>query len=385
MRHVAVFRWVATLGLTLLLGSFGLYEAAPDHPELTQVDLTVLDEKPDGTCKVRWSDPVDHRFRDGTYHCDPKRAAVLKAPNYDDGSGYGWESGFVRADGPHRGELFELGQETEGDGLVAVSDTLAVLGMLLTVVGLVGGNIRALPRLSEAEPRLLRRAAELRDAAAWVARDHDRAVTAVRAAWEEGPRSLEAARDTELLRALRVLVEAGPAAREAARAGRRLAAHLDLLLEDAAPVADYRTVLRAGPESRRRATRAVAELRPLLAAAERDGLTARFAQASVDLLRGQDTDPAGLATWADFTASPEAYRHALEEATAATPADALPEAPTGGALPAATPAGAPSAVTPAGALLAASPVGELPAVSPAAPADVLPGTPARRRVRVRRR
>nr|WP_265865599.1 hypothetical protein [Streptomyces sp. SKN60] len=330
MRHVGVFRWVVVAGLALLLGSFGVYEAAPDHPELKQVDLTVLDEKPDGTCQVRWSDPVDHRFRDGTYHCDPQRSAALKAPNYDDGSGYGWETGFVRAEEPHRGELFRLGQETGREGYVDLADGLAGLGLLLTLVGLVGGNFRALPRLVEAEPRLLRRAAELREAADWVARDHERAVAAVRTARGDGPLPLEAlleapldpARDAELLRALRVLVEAGPAARDAAGTGRWLSERLDPLLEDAAPAARYRTILRVGPQSRQRAARAIGRLRPLLAAAEREGLTARFAQASVDLLRGQDTDPAGLGAWADFTTAPETYRRVLEETASDAPAAA---------------------------------------------------------------
>ncbi|MFF8600338.1 hypothetical protein ACF065_09400 [Streptomyces sp. NPDC015232] len=323
MRHMGVFRWVTALGLTFLLVSFGLSMAAPDYPELIQVDLTVMDEKPDGTCRVRWSDPGDQRFRDGTYHCDPKRSALLKAPNWD-GSGYGWDSGFVRAEEPHQGELFQLDQDLESDGLVAASDWLVVLGLLLVLVGLVGGNIRALPRLNDAEPRLLRRAAELREAAFRVTQDHERAVLAVRAAWEEGPRPLETARGTELLRALWVLVEAGPAAREAAATGRRLSGCLDLLLEDAAPAAGYRSVLRAGPESRRRAARAITELRPLLAAAERDGLTARFAQASVDLLRGQDPDPEGLTAWAGYRAAPEEYRRALSRATGSVPERSLP-------------------------------------------------------------
>ena len=76
-------------------------------------------------------------------------------------------------------------------------------------------------------------------------------------------------------------------------------------------------MLRIGPAARSRATEAVAELRPLLAEAERDNLPERFAQTAVDLLRGQDaTDFVALAAGADFARHPAAYRRLLTELTA---------------------------------------------------------------------
>ncbi|MEV7797141.1 hypothetical protein AB0O68_35135 [Streptomyces sp. NPDC087512] len=56
MRHVPFFRWVLTLGLVLFACAVGLY-AGLDLPETRQIDLTVLAGKPDGSCRVRWSDP----------------------------------------------------------------------------------------------------------------------------------------------------------------------------------------------------------------------------------------------------------------------------------------------------------------------------------------
>ncbi|MCZ0978841.1 hypothetical protein O1L60_05155 [Streptomyces diastatochromogenes] len=54
----------------------------------------------------------------------------------------------------------------------------------------------------------------------------------------------------------------------------------------------------------------MAGLRRLLDGAEREGLAERFAQASVDLLRGPDDDSEGLAAWVDFESRPAEY-HAL--------------------------------------------------------------------------
>ncbi|MEU3662847.1 hypothetical protein AB0E77_24425 [Streptomyces sp. NPDC032940] len=120
-------------------------------------------------------------------------------------------------------------------------------------------------------------------------------------------------RTVALLKELRVLVEAGPAARTVAEAGGELAAGLERRLADAAPAAGWRRMLDAGPEERRRAATAVAGLRGLLDEAERAGVRARFAQVSVDLLRGADGDPEGLAARTDFEARPAEYYDLLAE------------------------------------------------------------------------
>ncbi|NUL11387.1 hypothetical protein [Streptomyces lunaelactis] len=126
-------------------------------------------------------------------------------------------------------------------------------------------------------------------------------------------------RTTALLVALRVLVEAGPRARNVAEAGRELAARLELLLTDAAPASGWKQMLDAGREQRRRALAAVAELRLLLDEAERESITQQFAQASVDLLRGPDSDPAGLSAWVDFETRSTEYYSLLAEVAGHSP------------------------------------------------------------------
>ncbi|MFE7330351.1 hypothetical protein ACFU8W_36440 [Streptomyces sp. NPDC057565] len=389
MRHVPFFRWVLTLGLVLIGCSLGLYMSAPGFPELRQIDLTVLEEKPDGSCRVRWTDPFGHRDREAPYVCDAERDPLLKAPVYDMDSGLGWDTGFVVAEGTEKGELYSLEEDgVAADEWIGLSDTLVMVGLLLTIVGLVGGNIRALARVGGVSPEIIRRARRLSQAAALVAQDHGRAVEAVHEAWaawhqevldkelsltpvarlqeaaagrllaeelekagvhsvrdvlDAGARGLgyfgvgrrtaeeavAAARriadevdeaavaridphrpeplTTTLLVALWVLMEAGPRARNAAQAGRELAARLDPLLTDAAPASERMHMLRAGPQQRRRARSAVAELCLMLDEAEQERLREQFAQASVDLLRGPDNDPAGLSAWADFETRPAKY------------------------------------------------------------------------------
>ncbi|MFF0474713.1 hypothetical protein [Streptomyces sp. NPDC004284] len=290
----------------------------------------------------------------------------------------------------------------------AVLDGLGTVGFLFVVGGLFGGTVRALYRSSGAhrrpgrravllrgaavlvDPRnrrAVRRAARLREAAVLVARDHGKAVEAVRTAWapslraqvdaelelmpvarlrrvagkafpagelaERGVRTVRDVLDarewglehvgvprhtagpavaaarriaqeraravvvrieadrpepqtTAVLAALRVLVEAGPRAKGAAERGAALAARLDALLADAAPAVRIRPLLTAGPDQFRRARAALDALHPLLDRAEQ-----RFAQASVDLLRGPDADPAGLDAWVDFASRPEKYQALL--------------------------------------------------------------------------
>ncbi|WP_123464211.1 hypothetical protein OG209_05950 [Streptomyces sp. NBC_01383] len=122
-------------------------------------------------------------------------------------------------------------------------------------------------------------------------------------------------RTTSLLVALQVLVDGGAAARDAAEAGRALAERLEPLLADAAPCGTYREMLRAGPGQRRRARSSATRLRKELAAAARTGLADRFAQASVDMLRGQNSDAAGPAARVDFDARSAEYCRVLVDVT----------------------------------------------------------------------
>ncbi|TWG03785.1 hypothetical protein FHX80_112221 [Streptomyces brevispora] len=359
MRHVPVFRWVLSLGLVLIGCSLGLFLATPDLPELRQIDLTVLDEKPDGACTVRWTDPFEHREREAPYLCEAERDAILKAPYFDTDSGFGWDTGFVVAEGSDKGELYSLEEDSDADARIWLSDRLLVAGVFLTIVGVVGGNIRALSRTRGANPEVVRRARRLSEAAGLVAQDHLRAVEAVRMAWAPlhrelldadpaDPRRVGAGRGaveervavarriagevgeavavrldadrpeprtTALIVALRVLVEAGPRARNAAEEGGELAARLEPLLFDAAPAAGRRSLLGAGRSQRRRALAAVAALRPLLDKAEREGRVQQFAQVSVDLLRGPGSDPTGLSAWVDFESRSAEYYGRLAEVT----------------------------------------------------------------------
>ncbi|WP_394436600.1 hypothetical protein [Streptomyces sp. SGAir0957] len=122
-----------------------------------------------------------------------------------------------------------------------------------------------------------------------------------------------------LLAALQVLLDAGDEARRTARAGESLAAELGRALDAARPASTYRTMLRAGREQRETARDAVDHLRRLVARAEGDGLPARFAQTSVDLLRAPDARrQAGLSARADFENRPGRYygllAHVVDEA-----------------------------------------------------------------------
>ncbi|WP_435841087.1 hypothetical protein [Streptomyces fagopyri] len=307
------FRWVVALGFLSFACAVGLYATGSDLPEARQIDLTVLDEKSDGSCRVRWTDPYEKRTREAPYHCDPGRSDLLKAPQYSDSHGYGWETGFMLTEGPQRGNLEDL--TTEQD--LGSADIFLLVGIPLIALGLLGGNLRALPRVLGVRSRLIRRANELLQAATTAAEDYDRAVAAVGEAKRHDVLPDEAGSDSgsRLITALWVLREAGPQARQTAALGRKLTERLHRLLDDAAPAAGLRSMLQAGPGERLKAAQAVAELRPLLAGAERNGVPERFAQTSVDLLRGQDEDLAALAAVTDFAGDPLAYRHLLAQLT----------------------------------------------------------------------
>ena len=395
MKHIPFFRWVLTLGLVLIGCSVGVYLTTPDYPEREQVDLTVLSEAPDGTCTVRWTDPFALVEHTGPYQCDPYRPASFKAPLYEPGTDLGWDVGHVLAEGAEKGALYSLDDDEDIEASFALSDQLLGIGLLPTIIGLIGGNIRSLARLSGVRPAVVRKGERLRQRAVQVAQDHARAKEAVRTAWvplheelvekrldripvarlreaartrlpvrrlerngihsvrdvldagawevahvgglgrQEAERVWAAARlmaervsrDTTvrldadrpdartaaLLNALQVLVAAGPQARNAAETADLLVGELHRALAVAAPAAGWRKMLGAGRAERRYVPMAVAELRRLLAEAERDGVAEWFAQASVDLLRGADGDPAGLSARVDFDTRRADYYEALAQ------------------------------------------------------------------------
>ncbi|CAM5267942.1 hypothetical protein STENM327S_07787 [Streptomyces tendae] len=213
MRHMPFFRWVLTLGFVLFACAVGLYAAAPDLPEARQIDLTVLDEEPDGSCTVRWSDPYQKREREASYQCDPGRSDLLKASQSSGSGGYGWESGFMFTEGPDRGDLEDLsaGQDLERP------DVFLLLGTSLIAVGLIGGNLRALPRVLGVQARLVRRATELSEAAMSTVEDYERAVAAVEEAGRQDalPNGADNTRDSNWSR------RSGCCGRRARRRGRR--------------------------------------------------------------------------------------------------------------------------------------------------------------------
>lgn len=124
-----------------------------------------------------------------------------------------------------------------------------------------------------------------------------------------------------LLVALQVLLEAGAEAHQTARAGEELASELERVLTEAEPASGYLSMLRAGREQREIARCAVTELRSLMAIAEQEGLPARFAQTSVDLLRVPGDRNLGLSARADFESHTSQYYGLLAQVV--DPEDAL--------------------------------------------------------------
>ncbi|GGQ75134.1 hypothetical protein ACH4NV_04520 [Streptomyces althioticus] len=187
VRHKPIFRWITAAGLLLVVLGFVVWETGPEHPELELVELTVLEEEPDGTCAVRWTDPYGGGQRTGPYRCDPDRDPLLKdATRFEWGSS-GWDVGHVVAEGDLKGELYDPDVETAADRAVSVSDALTVPGVLVAFAGLVCGGVRTLLRLVRPTvwaPLTVRRAERLREAARGVVREHERAVRAVRDAWQ---------------------------------------------------------------------------------------------------------------------------------------------------------------------------------------------------------
>ncbi|MYW67083.1 hypothetical protein GTY65_23855 [Streptomyces sp. SID8379] len=182
---------MVALGLLLFSASYLVYVTAPDDPETKQVDLTVLSEKPDGSCTVSWTDPYAHVQRKGAYRCDPDRSPLLKGPPYDPDTGHGWDTGWLVSEGSDKGDLYVLGQhDPERNKVIGLADDLVGPAILLLLVGVVGGNVRSLYRLSGASPSVVRSARALEEVARRLAQDHAHAVNAVRTAWEPLRRSL---------------------------------------------------------------------------------------------------------------------------------------------------------------------------------------------------
>lgn len=115
----------------------------------------------------------------------------------------------------------------------------------------------------------------------------------------------------ELLKALSVLVRVGPEGEAAVESAVELAVLLGPPLEKAGPAADWRLMLHAGARDRAAAKYAVGRLRRLLVTVEQRGCFAEFTQVSIDLLRGPDADPAGIAARVVFEAQPEKYAYLL--------------------------------------------------------------------------
>ncbi|UNZ20953.1 hypothetical protein [Streptomyces sp. 891-h] len=234
--------------------------------------------------------------------------------------------------GSSKGELYSLQEEEEAaDGWKELSNRVWTGGLLLVFVGVVGGSVRLLCRLSGADPEVVHRAQQLRNAAELVAQGYSLAVEVVREEWaplrqvaEDGD-SAEGVRvdvnrpdqqATALLQALRVLLDAGPRARKVAEAGTELAELMAPILADASPASGWKQMLGASREARRRAKAALKELRALLHEAEEEELMRHFVQASTELLGGPDgDDPTELSVWADFETRPAAYDSLLADLT----------------------------------------------------------------------
>ncbi|WP_405404042.1 hypothetical protein [Streptomyces sp. NBC_01104] len=120
------FRWLLLAGclMTALATSWAV--ASDDDP---QVDLTVIGQRADGRCDVRWTDPFDGQPRTGPFHCHG-HTGLLK----------GWETGFVVSYPPFKGDLYDA--EWRGTSAGTVTDGVGLGGLSLAAVGLGGGTIR---------------------------------------------------------------------------------------------------------------------------------------------------------------------------------------------------------------------------------------------------
>ncbi|MEV6165895.1 hypothetical protein AB0L71_29075 [Streptomyces sp. NPDC052052] len=121
-----IFRWVCVVGCLLVALATG-WSVASDHDPL--VDLTIIGERGDGRCVVRWTDPYGGGTRTGPFHCAPYRGPVE-----------GYESGYVVSYPPFKGDLYDA--ELRGTPAFAVTDGVGFSGLALVAVGVVGGVVR---------------------------------------------------------------------------------------------------------------------------------------------------------------------------------------------------------------------------------------------------
>ncbi|MEV0749435.1 hypothetical protein AB0I75_30185 [Streptomyces sp. NPDC050273] len=120
------FRWLLLAGCLMTALAISWSEASDDDP---QVDLTVIGERADGRCDVRWTDPFDGRPRTGAFHCH----------GYS-GVPEDWDSGFVVSYEPFKGDLYD--EELRGTAAYSTTDGVGLGGLALAAVGLVGGTVR---------------------------------------------------------------------------------------------------------------------------------------------------------------------------------------------------------------------------------------------------
>lgn len=319
MTHVPFFRWILTLGIVLITGSATVYMAAPEAPLSLDSEL------------LRLSDIL-------------MTAGLLVTST-------GLVGGNIRAmsrlRGVERGLLRRAGQLSRSAGLVAEDYAKAVTAIRAAWAPLHQQQVdAALSRIpasrlrhddrrrfttKEWERAGIHTVRDVLDSGVWTLgqlpgvgrRTAERALAAARRTAEAADMDVlvrvspdkPTPGTTALVTALHVLLEAGPAARESAERARELSTRLELLLPETSAASGHVRMLRAGPEQRRRAGAAVDELRRLLYAAERDTVSHRFGQTSVDLLRGPDSGRDGLSAWADFESRPGDYYRLLAEVT----------------------------------------------------------------------
>ncbi|MFE3179343.1 hypothetical protein ACFXKR_00390 [Streptomyces violascens] len=121
--------------------------SSPDDP---LVDLTELSERPDGSCTVSWTDPLDVGLRTGPSPCDPNRDPILKSREAGGSSGgNGFEIGRVASQGLWRGRLYgpdEFGPDGAAHQVVVGGEHL---GLPPAGAGLVAGAASAIRRRRE--------------------------------------------------------------------------------------------------------------------------------------------------------------------------------------------------------------------------------------------
>ncbi|WP_189960424.1 hypothetical protein [Streptomyces violascens] len=149
-RRIGLFRWVVVAGAALFtLGAYA-QTSSQDDP---LVDLTVLSERPDGSCTVSWTDPLDSGLRTGPFHCDPNRDPSLKSRGAGGSSGgNGFEIGRVASHGLWKGRLYrpdEFGPDGAAYQVVVGGE---YFGLPLAGAGLVAGAVSVIRRRRETLP-----------------------------------------------------------------------------------------------------------------------------------------------------------------------------------------------------------------------------------------